>query len=78
MKNEKIKPISKKTIDDVAIGLTKMFARLLNLFGLIKNLIFQSFCIANFKQEPLAQGFIANKINIIPNSIFNKDLKFSS
>ena len=29
MKNEKIKPISKKTIDDVAIGLTKMFARLL-------------------------------------------------
>ena len=36
MKNEKIKPISKKTIDDVAIGLTKMFARLLNLFGLIK------------------------------------------
>ena len=78
MKNENIRPINKNIIDNIATGLTKILARLLNLFGLIKNFISQLFCTANFKQEPLAQGFTANKINIIPNSILNKDLKFSS
>ena len=71
-KEKKIKPVIIKIPAIIVKGLIMMSEKLLNLLGFTKNLISQLFCKANFKQAPLAHGFIANTINNIPNNILIK------